>query len=148
MTVTPAIAAAAAAMLASVAVVGTASSAWADPPTMSGTYTQQVGGIDVSYWIATPCGPGCAQIQTANTPNGPYANSTAQLVGGQWNMSAISAVGEKCDDGRGVPAIFNFSWDPNTLTGHIAATSLGNCGQPPSGTPLAYPAPFTLTKTS
>ena len=68
MTITRAIAAA---MLAGLA-VGTASPAWADPPTMNGHYIRTVtntkGQAVTNDWYFTPCGDGCVQLTTPRLP--------------------------------------------------------------------------------
>ena len=80
--------------------VGSASTAWADPPTMSGHYVRTVrnaGGQETTLdWYVTPCGDGCIQITTGR------GTSNAQLVNGLWPMDTVTDA--ICPDGTSVPA--------------------------------------------
>jgi len=127
---------AAAAILAGVA-VGTASTALADQPTMSGHYIKTASAVSAppgtppttSDWYATPCGDGCASL--ASTPGGP-AVSQARLVNGQWTLaSAVHTL--SCPDGTVVPNAVSayYMWDPNTLAGTVQVTyNVPACGNP------------------
>jgi hypothetical protein len=125
---------AAAAILAGVA-VGTASTALADQPTMSGHYVKTASAVSAppgtppttSDWYATPCGDGCASI---SDPGGVLGQ--AQLVNGQWTMDATTNA--QCVDGSQVPSALSvhYTWDPNTLAGSSQTTAkVPECGQSP-----------------
>jgi hypothetical protein len=113
--------------------VGSAGTAWADTPTMSGSYTETVttpGGHSIdNSWTINSCGNGCLWIKAG------LGASQATLVDGQWvmdTMSNVSCVG-------GGYTLYGTSthtvWDPNTLTGTAAHTYItGACGQPPGFT--------------
>ena len=114
--------------------VGTASTAWADTPTMSGHYLKtetspQSGQSETDDWFATPCGDGCALI--AIRPDAP-APSKARLVNGQWTLdSAVHAL--NCPDDTVVPKAVSahYTWDPNTLLGEVQVTyNVPACGNP------------------
>jgi hypothetical protein len=116
---------AAAAMLAGLA-VGTASTVWADPPTMSGHYIETVtdpdsGQTATSDWYFTPCGGGCAEASFYS--GGENLVSQATLVDGQWTMDADSNA--VCADHSVVPKAnsVHYTWDPNTLAGTLKATN-------------------------
>jgi hypothetical protein len=120
---------AATAIFASIA-VSAASTAWADPPTMSGHYIETrttVNGKSITNdWNVTPCGDGCATVVS----NG-AALGQARLVNGQWTMDGTAYL--RCADGTSVPnALSNhYTWDPNTLAGTIQQTyNVPACGQP------------------
>ena len=113
--------------------VGSAGTAWADTPTMSGSYTETVttpGGHSIdNSWAVNSCGDGCLWIKAG------LGASQARLVDGQWvmdSMSNVSCVG-------GGYTLYGTSthttWDPNSLTGTSAHTYItGACGQPPGYT--------------
>jgi hypothetical protein len=114
--------------------VGTASPAWADPPTMSGHYLRtetnpETGHSQTDDWYVTPCGDGCASIAT--TPDAP-APSQARLVNGQWTLdSAVHTL--SCPDGTVVRNAVSarYIWDPNTLEGTVQVTyNVPACGNP------------------
>jgi hypothetical protein len=119
----------AATMLAGLA-VGTASTAWA-APTMSGHYADtETGAAGRSFtndWYVTPCGDGCASI---NSNGGPVGQ--AQFVNGQWTMDVTGTAA--CPDGTRSAANAlsdHYTWDPNTLAGIIQITNTGGaCGKP------------------
>jgi hypothetical protein len=129
---------AAAAILAGVA-VGTASTALADQPTMSGHYIKTSSAVSApgtppttSDWYATPCGDGCASM--ASKPGGP-AQSQARLVNGQWTLdSAVHTL--ICPDGTVAPNAVSahYTWDPNTLAGTVELIAQG----PACGIPAGY----------
>jgi hypothetical protein len=109
---------------------GTASTAWADPPTMSGHYTvtstDSTGRSTSGDWYFTSCGGGCAS--RAFTPGGPA--DQARLVNGQWTMDDDS-VTTVCSDGSKVPhaSTGHYTWDPNTLAGTAQFTDkFATCG--------------------
>ena len=124
---------AAAAILAGVA-VGTASTALADQPTMSGHYIKTSSAVSAppgtptttSDWYATPCGDGCASI---SDPGGVLGQ--VRLLNGQWTMDAT--MNAQCVDGSQVPSALSvhYTWDPNTLAGSSQTTAkVPECGQP------------------
>jgi hypothetical protein len=123
---------AAAAILAGLA-VGTASTALADQPIMSGHYIKTSSALSAlgtppttSDWYATPCGDGCASI---SDPGGVLGQ--VRLVNGQWTMDAT--MNAQCVDGSQVPSALSvhYTWDPNTLGGTSQTTAkVPECGQP------------------
>ena len=117
---------AATAIFASIAVIA-GSTAWADPPTMSGHYvrtiTNAAGQNTTLDWYVTPCGDGCIQI------NSGLGTTNAQLVNGQWTMDNVTDA--ICPDDTSVPAAYSnhFTWDPNTLAGTVQVTNkIAACG--------------------
>jgi hypothetical protein len=128
MTITRGIATAA--MLAGLA-VGTASTTWADLPTMSGHYLYtatdpQSGRSVTSDWYFTPCGNGCASVTAGGAPLG-----QALWLNGQWTMEETGGIAN-CPDGTTVPALNDhYTWDPNTLAGAVTITNtVPACGAP------------------
>jgi hypothetical protein len=128
MTVTRAIAATA--IFAGLA-VGTASTAWAESPTMSGHYietsTTPNGVVNTQDWYVTPCGDGCVSV--ARTAGGPAVQ--ARLVNGQWTLDTSGTA--ICPEGNKVPFALSmhYTWDPNTLTGLCQTTAnVPVCGNP------------------
>jgi len=117
--------------------VGTASAAWADPPTMNGHYIRtetnpQTGHSQTDDWYITPCGDGCVSV--AIRPDAPQP-SQARLVNGQWTLdSAVHAA--ICPDGTVVPNAVSahYVWDPNTLAGTVQVTY----NEPACGNPAGY----------
>jgi hypothetical protein len=139
---------AAAAMLAGLA-VGTASTAWADTPTMSGTYRFEAQNSPSEPWIFTSCGDGCAETHFLADPRfqSPAETVQAHLVNGQWTMDdPHNAVA--CPDRTTLqPASSHYTWDPFTLAGtQLNTTTAAGCygGVGVVETPLA----FHLTKVS
>ena len=123
---------AAAAMLTGIA-FGTASTAWAEQPTMSGHYietvTNSAGQSTTNDWYFTPCGDGCASA----TVNGEQGQ--ARLVNGQWTIDMVGR--QVCGDGTEVPNATSAhrTWDPNTLAGTDQQVYMqAACGQPPGYT--------------
>lgn len=121
---------------------GTGGTAWADPPTMSGTYNAQWKTYKHTLTF-TPCGPECA--------NGTWEDGStdrATLANGRWTMDdPPSSQAYQCSDGSSTAGVLHYSWDANTLAGDVWATSTGSgCGSAP-GTDSGH-APFTLTKVS
>ena len=99
-------------------------------PVMSGhyiiTYTSPNGQVTTADWYVTPCGDGCASI---NSNGGPVGQ--ARLVNGQWTMDVTGIAA--CPDGTRVPDAFSdhYTWDPNTLAGTVRITNTaGACGKP------------------
>ncbi len=109
--------------------VGSPSMAWADTPTMNGSYTETSTtpsgkSIDNS-WTVNSCGNGCLWVKAG------LGASQATLQDGQWvmdTMNNIACVG-------GGYTLYGTSthtvWDPNTLAGTATHTYiLGACGRP------------------
>jgi len=99
-------------------------------PVMSGHYieieTGAAGQSTTNDWYVTPCGDGCASI---NSNGGPVGQ--ARLVNGQWTMDVTGMAA--CPDGTRVPNAFSdhYTWDPNTLAGTVRITNTaGACGKP------------------
>ncbi len=121
---------------------GIGSAAWADPPTMSGTYTAQWKTFKHTLTFA-PCGPGCA--------DGTWEDGTidrANLANGHWTMADPAAPQAfQCADGTAAPGVLHYSWDANTLAGEVWATLTGpGCGSTP-GIDSGH-VPFALTQVS
>jgi hypothetical protein len=137
-----------AAVLASVA-VATAGSVWADPPTMSGTYTLT---STSPYWNNfvfqfTPCGPGCSQAQN---PAQPGYGGRAHLSGGQWKLDIpndLTAIG--CPDQSTHPGTDHYLWDANTLQGQTFSTAVSDpCPNPHPGPESTVVIPISFVSLS
>jgi hypothetical protein len=110
--------------------VGSASTAWADTPTMSGSYTETSttpsGKTIDNSWTVNSCGNGCLWVKAG------LGASQALLVDGQWVMDTMNNVA--CSGGG--YTLYGTSthtvWDPNTLAGTSTHTYVtGACGRPP-----------------
>ena len=114
--------------------VGVASPAFADPPTINGTYS---GGDVLNLWtIATTCDPmGCTGTVSSNQG----WTVPATLVDGMWNFKITKPDGAICSDGSYAPAFISLALDPVTLAGTITTDSNYDC---PGGT--LSQAPFQL----
>jgi hypothetical protein len=135
-----------AAVVAGVAVTA-ASTAWADPPTMSGNYTLDFpGNPPTTYMVVfTPCGPGCTNAQIPNTPN--YFDGQAHLSNAQWAMDVPDPHAIACADGSEHPGVHHDVWDANTLQGAQWATAPSNpCAGDAPGPLTTSPQKFTLTR--
>jgi hypothetical protein len=120
------------AIFASIA-VSAASTASADPPTMSGHYTatetSPTGSQWTFGWYLTTCGDGCVSV--ASTPGG-QADGQARLANGQWTMDR-PGLPANCADGTSVPnaSSQHITWDANTLAGTEQMTNtVAACGEP------------------
>lgn len=109
--------------------VGSASPAWADTPTMSGSYTETVttpsGKTIDNSWTVNSCGVGCLWVKAG------LGASQAKLVDGQWVMDTMSNV--SCADGSYTlyGTTTHTTWDPSSLAGESDHTYvMGACGQP------------------
>ena len=109
--------------------VGTAGTAWADTPTMNGSYTltstTPAGATFTTSWTVSSCGDGCVWIKAG------AGGSSAQLIDGQWVLDTMNNV--NCADGSYIQYATNshLTWDPNTLAGtaqHVYI--LPACGHP------------------
>lgn len=113
--------------------VGAAGPAWADTPTMNGSYTETSTtpsgkSIDNS-WTVNSCGDGCLWVKAG------LGASQARLVDGQWVMDTMSNV--TCVGGGYTlyGTTTHTVWDPTSLTGTATHTYLlGACGRPPGDT--------------
>jgi hypothetical protein len=100
--------------------VGTASSAWADPPAMSGHYietqTTPQGQTKTNDWYVASCGNGCANVTTRGQ------TLQARLVDNQWTMDQDNSAA--CSDGTKVSGAESVheTWDPYTLAGTMQVT--------------------------
>lgn len=119
---------AAAAMFAG-CVVGAAGPAWADTPTMDGSYTETAttpsGGTLTSSWTVNSCGDGCLWIKAG------AGSSQARLVDGQWVLDTLNNI--SCADGSYTQygSSGHITWDPNTLVGTAQHTYIvPACGRP------------------
>jgi hypothetical protein len=119
---------AATAVLAGLA-VGTASTAWADTPTMSGSYTltstSPDGKVMTTDWSVSSCGDGCIYVKAG------AGGSQARLVNGQWVLDTMNDL--RCSDGTYLmyATSAHMTWDPNTLAGtNQISYILPACGHP------------------
>jgi hypothetical protein len=119
---------AATAMFAALA-IGAPCTAWADTPTMNGSYTETAttpsGGTLTTSWTVNSCGDGCIFIKAG------AGGSQARLVDGQWVLDTLNNV--SCSDGAYIQYAANshLTWDPNTLAGtarHVYIVPA--CGRP------------------
>lgn len=124
-------------------VVGAASTALADPPTMNGTYLVDVkdpGSPDwTDTWTLTPDGNGKAKWSNAQGTNG-----EATLENGKWevNLDDTNTCGT---DTKSYPVTTHWIWDPNSLSGTYFETFKIDqpCGKAGQNGPTQS---FTLTK--
>ena len=110
--------------------VGTAGTAWADLPTMDGTYTATSttpsGKHIDSSWTINGCGDGCLYVKAG------AGGGMAYLVDGQWVLDTMNNL--NCPDDRtwsqyGDNA--HMTWDPDTLAGTAVITYIVSfCGKP------------------
>jgi hypothetical protein len=114
-------------------VVGAPGTAWADTPTMDGSYTETAttpsGGTLTSSWTVNSCGDGCVYIKAG------AGGSQARLVDGQWVLDTLNNI--SCADGSYTQygASSHMTWDPTTLTGTAQHTYIvPACGRPPGYT--------------
>jgi hypothetical protein len=110
-------------------VVGAAGTAWADTPTMDGSYTETAttpsGGTLTSSWTVNSCGDGCVFIKAG------AGGSQARLVDGQWVLDTLNNI--SCADGSYTQygSSAHITWDPTTLTGTAQHTYIvPACGRP------------------
>ena len=125
------------AALATVAMVGSAAPAYADPAALSGKYAA-AGGSDQFYVTATStCATeGC----TASLVSNRGWTSVATLTGGRWNYNVVKPDGVICGDGNFADIVIRYSIDANTLAGNVTADSNGEC---PGGQVTQYPVQLT-----
>jgi hypothetical protein len=114
-------------------VVSAAGKAWADTPTMDGSYTETAttpaGATFTSSWTVNSCGDGCVYIKAG------AGGSQARLVDGQWVLDTLNNV--NCADGSYIQyaTSTHTTWDPNTLSGTAQHTYVvPACGHPPGYT--------------
>lgn len=120
--------AAATAVLAGLAVPA-ASTAWADTPTMNGSYTltstSPGGKAMTTDWSVSSCGDACVYVKAG------AGGSQARLIGGQWVMDTMDDL--RCADGTYTQFATNahYTWDPNTLAGtNEISYFMPACGHP------------------
>ena len=113
--------------------LGAASPAWADGPTMSGSYnetsTSPEGHSVVTSWSVNPCASqpngGCVWVKAGDGGNPAY------FTDGQWVLDGMGDL--SCSDGSYHQLATNthVTWDPDTLAGTSQITYIGpNCGHP------------------
>jgi hypothetical protein len=109
--------------------VAAAGPAWADTPTMDGSYTETAttpaGATFTTNWTVNSCGDGCIWIKAG------AGGGQARLVDGQWVMDTLSNV--NCADGSYIQYASNthLTWDPNSLAGTAQHTYIiPACGHP------------------
>jgi hypothetical protein len=110
-------------------VVGTAGPAWAETPTMSGTYmetsTSPSGKMVSTDWSISSCGEGCLWVKAG------AGSGQARLVDGQWVMDTMNSLA--CPDGTNVMHAANshITWDPTSLAGTSEISYMvPACGHP------------------
>jgi len=110
--------------------LGAANTAWADTPTMDGSYTltstTPAGATFTSSWTVNSCGDGCVWIKAG------AGGSPAHLIDGQWVLDTMNNV--NCADGSYIQyaTSSHMTWDPNTLAGTAQQTYIiPACGHPP-----------------
>jgi hypothetical protein len=116
--------------------VGAASTAWADTPTMNGSYTETStapNGKSVDTdWTVNPCPDQSGQpLQGCIWVKAGAGGGQARLVDGQWVMDTIGNL--QCSDGTFLQyaTSAHITWDPNTLAGTSQFTYIvPACGQP------------------
>jgi hypothetical protein len=100
----------------------------------------------VRTWTVTPCGPGCAHVNSsadrASGGSGAY-DGDLQLVDGVWQMTVARPDLSVCNDGRRLPGTVSYSMDPATLTG----TANGEVAEDCDGAPGSFQDQFMLTHT-
>jgi hypothetical protein len=110
--------------------VGTAGAAWADLPTMNGSYTATSttpsGKHIDSSWTVNGCGDGCIWVKAGAGGQAGY------LVDGQWVLDGMNNL--YCPDDRTwsqYATTSHMTWDPNTLAGTSQITYVAPfCGHP------------------
>lgn len=107
-----------------------AGTAWADTPTMDGSYTETAttpaGATFDTSWTVNSCGDGCIWIKAG------AGGSQARLIDGQWVLDTMNNV--KCADGTYTQyaTTSHTTWDPATLKGTVHHTYVvPACGHPP-----------------
>jgi hypothetical protein len=115
-----------------------ASTAWADPPTMSGAYDVNTAAGNWGTVQFTPCGAGCSHAQD---PNDPSISGQARLSNGQWTLVFVNdPIAIVCPDKSSHPGDQHLVWDANTLQGQLWTTAASDpCPNPQPG-PLSIPA--------
>jgi hypothetical protein len=110
--------------------VGTAGTAWADLPSMNGSYTEtstSPSGVAVTNdWTVSPCGDGCALVKAG------AGSGMAYFRDGQWVLDTMNNL--TCADGTFNQFATNahMTWDPNSLEGTSEISYItGACGHPP-----------------
>jgi hypothetical protein len=122
---------AATAVLAGLA-VPTATTAWADTPTMNGSYTvtsTAPGGTAMTTdWSVSACGEGCVYVKAG------AGGSQARLNGNEWSMDTMNDL--RCADGTYTQFATNahMTWDATTLAG----TNEINYFMPACGHPAGF----------
>jgi hypothetical protein len=118
---------AATALLAGLA-VSAPSPAWAETPTMSGSYTETSTAPDghavSNDWSVHTCGDGCLWIAAG------AGSGQAHFVDGQWVMDTLTSL--YCRDGTNVKYAANshITWDPTSLEGEsVISYSIPACGK-------------------
>lgn len=113
--------------------LGAASPAWADGPTMSGSYnetsTSPGGHSLVTSWTVNPCASqpngGCVWIKAGEGGNPAY------FIDGQWVLDEMGDL--SCPDGsyHQLATSRHVTWDPDTLAGTSVITyNTAVCGHP------------------
>jgi hypothetical protein len=119
---------AATAVLAGLA-VGAVSTAWADTPTMNGSYTVTSvapgGKAMTTDWSVSSCGDACVYVKAG------AGGTQARLVGNEWVMDTMNDL--RCADGQYLQyaTSAHMTWDATTLAGTTQLSYiLPACGHP------------------
>src|ERR1700754_4212041 len=95
--------------------LGAAGTAWADTPTLNGSYTltsKAPGGVAMTTdWSVSPCGEGCAYVKAG------AGGTQAHLQGNTWVMDSMNDL--RCADGSYIQFATqaHMVWDATTLEG-------------------------------
>ncbi len=125
---------------ASVAMVGFAAPALADPALLNGTYDIDGGDQDAFWTASSTCATdGCLAKIVSNVG----WSGNAVMNAGRWNLTVTKPDGVVCADGSYAPIVIAYSVDAATGSGTVTADSNGNC---PGGQVTA--AQFQIRKIS
>ena len=126
--------------LATIAALGTAGLASADPAPLNGKYSA-ANGSDQFYVTVTSNCPTVTNGCTANLVSNRGWTSVATLNNGTWTYTVTKPDGVICADGNYANVVIRYAIDADTLAGTVTADSNGEC---PGG--QLTQAPIRLTK--
>lgn len=126
--------------LATIAALGTAGPACADPAPLNGKYAA-ANGSDQFYVNVTSNCPAVTNGCTANLVSNRGWTSVATLNNGTWTYTVTKPDGVICADGNYANVVIRYAIDADTLAGTVTADSNGEC---PGG--QLTQAPIRLTK--
>ncbi len=126
--------------LTTIAALGTAGLASADPAALNGRYAA-ANGSDQFYVTATSDCPTVTDGCTAKLVSNRGWTAVATLMGGSWNYTVTKPDGVICANGDYADVVIRYSIDANTMIGMVTADSNGEC---PGG--QVTQAPMRLAK--